>query len=964
MFLTEALHGQSKTSQNPKHTGVIFVQPPHNRNFNSDKSNNPRNNEYSLEGGGRGDAHSQSNRPPSSSYNQYNSNDGESSARNPLHAHEDKTFLNNREEQQQRFLQPQKHHQEINSFYPENGERHPHEAKNSKSSQQETPSSMNSPRTNQINGRGYNRPHDPLQYKKDQRSIHVSPDPYYREMHLQEKGERPVYEDYQKSPVNSRKALIREEGSEENSQWHESESLAPTSRRNNHQPEMSSYQPRNQFQIREFQSPQPNHSDNEFSTSRGQSSKSDSDTNYKQNFRPSQGTYRSVSHLDDLENEDLRDSVKKYSNADRSQQDNLNFKANFPPSKGNSRAILRSPELRNEDLLNSFRGHSDADSSMHDNLNFRRNYPPSEGTFRSVEQSDKLQSEDSPDSFKQHSNDDSLSQNNFNPQISGRYRPQYTEISPDFEHHSTNKDYHDDNQHNFQSPMPLERPHLKENSKHQTPNSDNFSPSQRLPHLDEDLPSNYNVYSNEKQPSSHKSVQNSKHPLTRESSENYPERQPQSEGTYSDFSDEHSPSSQQNNQNFASSSRTRSGQGRNQQELSQHPELNRKHSDRQVRNQQELPQHPELNRDYSDRQGRNQQERPPSRELHMDYSNRQGSSYQQISQPQELSTHYSNRKGRNHQELPESQQLHAEYSGENVPNFHQPTHTNTNTQGQLPRDNFHLNYNEPPPQSQGLQQKYSDENLPTKNEASQTSKIPYVRSFTEGRHLGKQESFQYLPENAELVDVSSNKKNNPSVPHSEMLPANKKGQQVAIGDYSVGHSVHPEEYSSPHNFQDAPSRPRSNKRKGRLENLPNNPLKEQVAGELYSEPDSRLPAVEHNTFKKSRSSRQRAAQRSLSPDQNIQNVPVKRSSEDDSTVKNLTFSATVERDHIVSMGSEQEPDSEPEPEERDDDDDDFGEEQHDGFLDMGAYTDKQGSFGWYADFPVGRGHDKVSYSSS
>ncbi|KAG8197831.1 hypothetical protein JTE90_020109 [Oedothorax gibbosus] len=40
------------------------------------------------------------------------------------------------------------------------------------------------------------------------------------------------------------------------------------------------------------------------------------------------------------------------------------------------------------------------------------------------------------------------------------------------------------------------------------------------------------------------------------------------------------------------------------------------------------------------------------------------------------------------------------------------------------------------------------------------------------------------------------------------------------------------------------------------------------------------------------------------------------------------------------------------------------EEAHSGFLDMGAYTDRLGSFGWYADFPVGRGHDKVSYSSS
>lgn len=39
-------------------------------------------------------------------------------------------------------------------------------------------------------------------------------------------------------------------------------------------------------------------------------------------------------------------------------------------------------------------------------------------------------------------------------------------------------------------------------------------------------------------------------------------------------------------------------------------------------------------------------------------------------------------------------------------------------------------------------------------------------------------------------------------------------------------------------------------------------------------------------------------------------------------------------------------------------------EEHDGFLDMGAYTDKQGSFGWYADFPVGKEHDKVTYSFS
>ncbi|GIY62785.1 hypothetical protein CEXT_5741 [Caerostris extrusa] len=66
------------------------------------------------------------------------------------------------------------------------------------------------------------------------------------------------------------------------------------------------------------------------------------------------------------------------------------------------------------------------------------------------------------------------------------------------------------------------------------------------------------------------------------------------------------------------------------------------------------------------------------------------------------------------------------------------------------------------------------------------------------------------------------------------------------------------------------------------------------------------------------------------------------------------------QDHIIGMGSETELDAEP----ADNDDVFDDEEKHDGFLDMGAYTDKQGSFGWYADFPVGRGHDKVSYSSS
>ncbi|XP_021002011.2 homeobox protein 2-like [Parasteatoda tepidariorum] len=42
----------------------------------------------------------------------------------------------------------------------------------------------------------------------------------------------------------------------------------------------------------------------------------------------------------------------------------------------------------------------------------------------------------------------------------------------------------------------------------------------------------------------------------------------------------------------------------------------------------------------------------------------------------------------------------------------------------------------------------------------------------------------------------------------------------------------------------------------------------------------------------------------------------------------------------------------------------FGQEDHDGFLDMGAYTDKNGSFGWYADFPVGKSHDKLTWSFS
>lgn len=80
----------------------------------------------------------------------------------------------------------------------------------------------------------------------------------------------------------------------------------------------------------------------------------------------------------------------------------------------------------------------------------------------------------------------------------------------------------------------------------------------------------------------------------------------------------------------------------------------------------------------------------------------------------------------------------------------------------------------------------------------------------------------------------------------------------------------------------------------------------------------------------------------------------------DMRIKNSTVSG---RDgDIEGLGSDPEPDSETESE--DDKDGVSEEEEHDGFLDMGAYSDKQGSFGWYADFPVGRGHDKVSYSSS
>ncbi|XP_035206246.1 uncharacterized protein LOC118181268 [Stegodyphus dumicola] len=59
--------------------------------------------------------------------------------------------------------------------------------------------------------------------------------------------------------------------------------------------------------------------------------------------------------------------------------------------------------------------------------------------------------------------------------------------------------------------------------------------------------------------------------------------------------------------------------------------------------------------------------------------------------------------------------------------------------------------------------------------------------------------------------------------------------------------------------------------------------------------------------------------------------------------------------------AETEIDMQPAPSENDAE---FSQEEHDGFLDMGAYTDKRGSFGWYADFPVGKGHDKLTYSFS
>ncbi|GIY07937.1 uncharacterized protein CDAR_496571 [Caerostris darwini] len=314
---------------------------------------------------------------------------------------------------------------------------------------------------------------------------------------------------------------------------------------------------------------------------------------------------------------------------------------------------------------------------------------------------------------------------------------------------------------------------------------------------------------------------------------------------------------------------------------------------------------------------------------------------------------------KNHERFEHPHKVPSEYSDDDVTSYRQTNRNPINTYTQSLKDDQTHKYLETPRQSQDLHSKYLDENTPSSNGNPKNS---YARQLSDKQNERHRDPPNYPEEALNYGGLPLNQKINPQISQQELMLSSLKGQQAEFQGYSVDkNNPQPDKYYPSQNYNNPNSRVKSDKSLDEANSFhnPGSPLKEQKPRELYPEPDSRLPTEQQRRYiRQQRSSKTDNVQQiPLSSEENVQTI--KRYSVEQVKPRNVT-ARNQAQDHIIGMGSETELDAEP----ADNDDVFDDEEKHDGFLDMGAYTDKQGSFGWYADFPVGRGHDKVSYSSS
>ncbi|GFV18446.1 uncharacterized protein TNCV_4468821 [Trichonephila clavipes] len=524
----------------------------------------------------------------------------------------------------------------------------------------------------------------------------------------------------------------------------------------------------------------------------------------------------------------------------------------------------------------------------------------------------------------------------FNSESQRSNKSPYPQSQP---HDASNKNFRDHSQHGFNSPpsRPLLRPFLKSVNDRNHP-SDIEGMRQRVPQSEED--ENPPPFSNEKILVTHRNV----HPerfsnqQVNDNNDNYRENHPLHRRLPSDYSNEQNPSSHRAVQNSGSSFTEPSAEG---QRIKHHEKFN------------SLPELP---------LGLSNENSPTSHLTIQDPSER----FHQLRElqfdlmngniPPALQTIHSSR-----ERFENLRELRTELSHQNEPVSHR---TNQNPSNSFIKPSKDLKYPELSHRSPEAYLKYPNENDPVDSqELIQRPRDSYARELPFNPNSDLQQS---PPEFSKQRGPSLHQKRNPLFTDSDLVEPHQ--QQGAPHDFSpVKTNPLPERYYPSEDFDDVPSRKQVNKPNGRMEKrfqVSGNQL--QIQTPKTSQISSRLPTEQQRKFLKEHSTKRNNKGHALSSEENVRSVQLERYVDDQKVPRNRTTSARTPSDNLIGMGSETEPDAEPsdEAEQLEKDDDVFSEEQHDGFLDMGAYTDKKGSFGWYADFPVGRGHDKVSYSSS
>ncbi|GFQ65032.1 uncharacterized protein TNCT_56371 [Trichonephila clavata] len=503
---------------------------------------------------------------------------------------------------------------------------------------------------------------------------------------------------------------------------------------------------------------------------------------------------------------------------------------------------------------------------------------------------------------------------------------------------ASGKNFRDHSQHDFDSPSsrPLQRPFLKAVNDRNHP-SDVEGMRQRAPQSEED--ENPPPFSNEKILITHRNI----HPgrfsnqQISDNNDNYRENLPLHRRPPSDYSNEQNPSSHRAIQNSGSSFTEPSTEG---QRIKHHEKFN------------DLPKLP---------LGLSNENSPTSHLAIQDPSER----FHQLRElqfdlmngniPPALQAIHSSREG-----FENLRELRTELSHQNEPVSHK---TNQNPSNSFIKPSTDLRYPELSHRSPETHLKYPNENDPVDSqELIQRPRDSYARELPFNPNSDLRQSPR---EFSKQRGPSLHQKHNPLFTDSDLAEPHQ--QTGAPRDFSpVKTNPQSERYYPSEDIDDMHSRKQGNKPNGRMgKRFQVSDDQLQIQTPKTSQISSRLPTEQQRKFLKEHSTKRNSKGHALSPEENVRSVQLEVYVDDQKAPRNRTTSARTPSDNLIGMGSETEPDSEPSDEaEQLENDDVFSEEQHDGFLDMGAYTDKKGSFGWYADFPVGRGHDKVSYSSS